>query len=266
LTEIADMLDFSFGNAAQRFPMGGAQNVSKEVRHSRPEGRARKRWGRRVVAVLFVLLAPAPILLILLFRFVPVPFAPQMIIPLVKGEDLHYRWVGREDIAPALERAVIGSEDQNFCTHHGFDWKEIDHALMAQKRGRPLRGASTISQQTARSLFLAPVRSWVRKGVEAYLTVLLEALWPKERILTAYLNLVDWGHGNFGAEAAAQSYFHKSASALSRREAARLAAVLPDPDVWRAARPGPYVADRTDTILSRMGEVTRDGLDWCVKN
>lgn len=222
-------------------------------------------WARRAAAVLFVLFVPAPLVLILLFRFVPVPFAPQMAIPLVNGEGLNYHWVGRDAIAPALERAVIASEDEDFCTHHGFDWKDIDTALKEHKHGRRLRGASTISQQTARSLFLAPARSWVRKGIEAYLTVLLEALWPKERILTAYLNLVDWGHGNFGAEAAAQSYFHESAKALTNRQAARLAVVLPDPDVWQAVRPGPYVAARTDTILARMHEVTRDGLDWCVK-
>lgn len=222
-------------------------------------------WARRATTVLFVIFVLAPLILILVFRFVPVPFAPQMAIPLIKGEGLNYRWIGLGAIAPTLERAVIASEDEDFCSHHGFDWKDIDTAFKEHKHGRRLRGASTISQQTARSLFLVPVRSWVRKGIEAYLTVLLEALWPKERILTAYLNLVDWGHGNFGAEAAAQSYFHESASELTGRQAARLAVVLPDPDVWRAARPGPYVASRTDTILARMGEVTRDGLDWCVK-
>ena len=128
-----------------------------------------------------------------------------------------------------------------------------------------LRGASTISQQTARTIFLVLARSWVRKGVEAYLTVLLEALWPKRRILTAYLNLVDWGHGNFGAEAAAQAYFHKRALALTAYEAARLAAVLPNPDGWSAAHPGPYVASHTDALMFRMAQVARNGLDACVR-
>ena len=105
----------------------------------------------------------------------------------------------------------------------------------------------------------------MRKGLEAYLTVLIEALWPKKRILQAYLNLVDWGHGNFGAEAAARAYFHVSAARLSHVQAARLAAVLPDPGKWSAARPGPYVAARTETLIARAGEVTRDGLDFCVK-
>lgn len=223
-------------------------------------------WLRRLLAVFFAFLVPIPILLILLFRFVPVPFTPQMLIPLFKGEAVHYRWRELDEMAPTLERAVIASEDEDFCSHNGFDWKGIDKALKAHERGRRLRGASTISQQTARSLFLVPARSWIRKGVEAYLTVLLETLWPKKRILTVYLNLVDWGHGNFGAEAASKAYFHKPAASLSRRDAARLAVVLPDPDVWRASRPGPYVAARTDTILARMGEVSRDGLDRCVKN
>jgi monofunctional glycosyltransferase len=222
-------------------------------------------WLRRILIVLFTLFVPIPIVLILLFRFVPIPFTPEMIIPLVKGEGVHNHWVERSGIAPALTRAVIASEDNDFCTHHGFDWKDIHDAIKEHERGRRLRGASTISQETARTIFLFPVRSWVRKGVEAYFTVLLEFLWPKERILTAYLNLVDWGHGNFGAEAASEAYFHKSASQLTSHEAAKLAVVLADPDVWKATHPGPYVASRSETILARMGEVTRDGLDWCVK-
>lgn len=222
-------------------------------------------WLRRTLAILFAFLVPIPILLILLFRFVPLPGTPQMLTWLIVGDPVHYQWVAYENIAPALGRAVIGSEDQNFCSHNGFDWKSIDKALKANKRGRPLRGASTISQQVARTMFLLPTRSWVRKGVEAYLTVLIEALWPKKRILTAYLNLVDWGRGNFGAEAASQAYFHKPAARLTAADAARLATILPDPEKWRADNPGPYVAERTETILSRMAEVTRDNLDACVR-
>jgi monofunctional biosynthetic peptidoglycan transglycosylase len=160
---------------------------------------------------------------------------------------------------------VIASEDQKFCSHHGFDWGSIDKAVHAHERGARLRGASTISQQTARSLFLLPVRSWVRKGLEAWLTVLTEALWPKPRILTVYLNIVDWGHGNFGAEAASQSYFHRGAATLSATQAARLATILPDPDEWRATHPGPYVAQRGTTILRRMAQVHRDGLESCLR-
>lgn len=215
--------------------------------------------------MLFFLLVPAPVLLLLLFRFVPLPGTPQMLWSLAEGKGAHYAWTSR--ITPILGRTVIGSEDQNFCSHHGFDWDQIDKAVAAHERHprQRLRGASTISQQTARTLFLGYRGGWVRKGAEAYLTVLLEALWPKKRILEAYLNLVDWGHGNFGAEAAARAYFHTSAAALTRSQAARLAAVLPDPDKWSAAAPGPYVAGRTGVLLGHASVVVRDGLDFCVK-
>ncbi|HWA30674.1 MAG TPA: monofunctional biosynthetic peptidoglycan transglycosylase [Rhizomicrobium sp.] len=227
---------------------------------------ARTPWMRRVLAVIVFFLVPGPILYLLIFRFLPIPFTPEMAINLVTLNATHYAWVG-ENISPSLARAVIASEDQQFCFHHGFDWKEIDHAIKSHERHpkRKLRGASTISQQTARTLFLVSWRSWVRKGVEAYLTMLTEFFWPKERILEAYLNTVDFGHGNYGAEAASEAYFGVPASALSPLQAARLAVILPDPDVWKASRPGPYVAGRSRTILARMGEVRRDGLDWCVK-
>jgi monofunctional biosynthetic peptidoglycan transglycosylase len=219
----------------------------------------------RLLLLLLVLLVVAPAALLLIFRFLPLPGTPQMLWSLAQGKGAHYAWSG--ELPPFLGKAVIGSEDQNFCSHNGFDWKSIDQAVAAHERhpARRLRGASTISQQTARTLFLVPVRSWIRKGMEAYLTVLLEALWPKKRILEAYLNLVDWGHGNFGAEAAAGAYFHKDAGRLSRIEAARLAAVLPDPDKWSAADPGPYVASRSLLLIQRAGEVTRDNLDFCIK-
>ena len=226
------------------------------------------RWLKRIAWTAFILLVPAPILLLLLFRFVPVPGTPQMVIGLLSGDWVRYSWRENEDISPYLARAVIGAEDQKFCRHHGFDWGSIDQAIKSHDRHpkKRLRGASTLSQQAARSLFLVPWRSWVRKGLEAYLTVLIEALWPKERILTAYLNLVDWGHANFGAEAAARSYFHKSAADLSMRQAARLAAILPDPDDWHAVRPGPYVTWRAGQLVSRMRQVSRDGLDSCIRH
>ena len=228
---------------------------------------ARTPWVRRVLGIVFFFALPAPVLLLLIFRFVPIPGTPEMLLDLVTLNPVNYRWREFDDISPNLVRAVIGSEDQDFCTHHGFDWKEIQQDWRAHQRhpNRRLRGASTISQQTARTLFLLPLRSWVRKGVEAYLTVLLEFFWPKKRILEAYVNTVDFGHGNYGAGAAAASYFHEPASAINPAQAARLAVVLPDPDVWKAVRPGPYVRRRTGTIVARMGEVRRDGLDWCVK-
>ena len=224
-----------------------------------------KNWLGRVLLILFLVLVVAPVALLLLYRFVPPPGTPEMIVSLIKGKGAHYSWSNH--ISPILAQSVIGSEDENFCRHHGFDWKSIDSAMAAHERNpsRRLRGASTISQQTARTLFLVPVRSWARKGMEAYLTILLEAFWPKKRILQAYLNLVDWGHGNFGAEAAAKAYFHTDAAHLTRHQAARLAAVLPDPDKWNPVRPGPYVAERSTTLVGRAFEVTRDDLDFCLK-
>ena len=228
-------------------------------------GIRRSGWLGKWLLTLFVLLVVVPVLLLLIFRFLPLPGTPQMLWSLAQGKGAHYRW--SDNIPPFLGKAVIGSEDQNFCNHSGFDWKSIDQAMAAHDRhpARRLRGASTISQQTARTLFLVPIRSWVRKGAEAYLTVLIEALWPKKRILEAYLNLVDWGHGNFGADAAARAYFGIDASRLTRNQAARLAAILPDPDKWNAAKPGPYVAERSQTLIARAGDVSRDNLDFCVK-
>jgi len=222
-------------------------------------------WLWKLLAGLFILLVPAPIFLLLLFRVLPVPGTPEMLVSLIQGKGAHYSWT--EDISPRLERAVIAAEDQNFCTHHGFDWVNINRAMEDHKRhpSKPMRGASTISQQTARTLFLVPMRSWIRKGLEAYLTVLLESLWPKKRILVAYLNLVDWGDGIFGAEAAASAYFGTDAGSLDGAQAARLAAILPNPHKWKAANPGRYVRRRAGMLQGRSAMVTRDGLNFCVK-
>lgn len=223
-------------------------------------------WLRRIVAAL-VTLAVLPIVFLLLFRFLPVPVTPQIMIAFVSGESVRYEWRDLPGISPYLPKAVIAAEDAKFCRHHGFDWQSIDQAVKAHARHpkKRLRGASTLSQQAARSLFLVPWRSWIRKGLEAYITVLMEGMWPKRRILAAYLNLVDWGHGYFGAEAAAQGYFHRSASGLTPRQASRLAAILPNPDGWRAVHPGPYVARRSGELLGRMRVVDRDRLDACIR-
>jgi len=222
-------------------------------------------WLGTLLLWLFILLLPAPILLLLVFRFVPIPGTPEMLVSLIQGKGANYHW--SNDISPRLERAVIAAEDQNFCTHHGFDWASINKAMQDHDRNpnRPVRGASTISQQAARTVFLVPMRSWIRKGLEAYLTVLVEGLWPKKRILVAYLNLVDWGDGIFGAEAAANAYFGTDAGSLDNAQAARLAAILPNPHKWKAAHPGRYVRNRTGLLQSRSAMVTRDGLNFCVK-
>jgi len=220
---------------------------------------------KRGLALAFFFLVPAPILTLLFFRFVPIPGTPQMLVSLLVGKGAHYEWSG--EISPRLERAVIGAEDQNFCSHDGFDFAAIQKAIDEHKRNpnKPMRGASTISQQTARTLFLGYAGGWMRKGMETYLTVLLEALWPKKRILTAYLNTVDWGDGIFGAQAAAQAYFGTDAATLSSDEAARLAAILPNPHKWKAAHPGHYVARRAASLQGRSAAGARDKLNFCVR-
>lgn len=193
-----------------------------------------------------------PAALVALYRFVPPPVTPLMLIRAAQGEATDHRWVPLSRISPSLARAVIASEDERFCSHHGFDWDALAESWHAYRAGRRLRGASTISQQTAKNLFLWPGRSLVRKVIEAYLTAQLELLWSKSRILETYLNIVEWGHGVYGAEAAARAHFNKSAAALTPREAALLAAVLPNPRRWSADRPTPYVEERAARIERLM--------------
>jgi monofunctional biosynthetic peptidoglycan transglycosylase len=166
-----------------------------------------------------------------------------------------YRWVDYAEISPNLRIAVVASEDQQFPRHSGFDLDAIADALEDSADGAPLRGASTISQQVAKNLFLWPGRSFVRKGIEAYFTVLLETLWPKRRILEVYLNVAEFGPGVFGVGAASARYFGKSPARLDRDEAARLAAVLPAPRQLHADRPSAYVRSRTARIAREMARL-----------
>ena len=169
-----------------------------------------------------------------------------------EGYRTHYQWVSLEHISPHAAIAVIASEDQTFPFNYGFDLHSIRDAVRAAQRGRKLRGASTISQQVARNLFLWPGRSFVRKGIEAYFTVLLEALWPKERILEVYLNIAQFGRGTYGVEAAARRFYHEPAARLSAGQAALLAAVLPDPVHWHVDRPSRFVTWKQQWILAQM--------------
>jgi monofunctional glycosyltransferase len=166
-----------------------------------------------------------------------------------------YRWVSLERISPHAALAVIASEDQLFPFHAGFDLNSIREAVRASERGKRLRGASTISQQVAKNLFLWSGHSFVRKGLEAWFTVLVEAMWPKERILEIYLNVIELGKGVYGVEAASQRYFHKPAARLSSSEAALMAAVLPNPLHYHADSPSPYVLSRRDWILGQMRDL-----------
>jgi monofunctional glycosyltransferase len=168
------------------------------------------------------------------------------------GYHTDFKWVSLEQISPHVAIAVIASEDQLFPFHAGFDFDSIREAVRESERGRRLRGASTISQQVAKNLFLWPGHSFVRKGLEAYFTVLIEGLWPKERILEMYLNVAQLGNGIYGVQAAAERFWHKPARRLSSEEAALLAAVLPNPLRLRADHPSRYVISRRDWILDQM--------------
>ncbi len=168
---------------------------------------------------------------------------------------LRYNWVGWSRISPYAAVAMVAAEDQRFPEHHGFDVESIQKAIDAHERGRRLRGASTITQQVAKNLFLWSGRSFVRKGLEAYFTALIELAWPKRRILEVYLNVAELGDGVFGVEAASRRYFHKPAARLTAEEAALLAAVLPNPTRFHVDRPSAYVAERREWILEQMAQL-----------
>src|SRR5690349_17215992 len=179
---------------------------------------------------------------------------------LMTGQPARYRWVDWEQISPHIKVAVIASEDQKFPEHHGFDLDSINDALEDRERGRRVRGASTLTQQVAKNLFLWPGQSWIRKGLEAYFTVLIETLWPKQRILEVYLNVAEFGRGVFGVGAASETYFHKPAARLSAFDSALLAAVLPNPKRMRAQSPSGYVLSRQQWIMQQMRSLGGTGL------
>ncbi|WP_313697747.1 monofunctional biosynthetic peptidoglycan transglycosylase [Pantoea sp.] len=219
---------------------------------------------RRIVGRVLLVWLGVWLVGILLFSFLPVPFsavmAERQIGAWLRGDFsyiAHSDWVGHDDISPWMGLAVIASEDQKFPTHWGFDVAAIESVL--DNNDSRMRGASTLSQQTAKNLFLWDGRSWVRKGLEAGLTVGIETVWTKRRILTVYLNIAQFGPGIFGVEAASQRYFHKPASRLTAADAALLAAVLPNPIRYRAAAPSGYVRERQQWILRQMRQLGGEG-------
>ncbi|UZH53913.1 monofunctional biosynthetic peptidoglycan transglycosylase [Salinimicrobium tongyeongense] len=194
------------------------------------------------------------IFMVLVYKWVPVPFTPLMAIRYFEHPDekISHDWVPSEEISDNLKLAVIASEDQNFPKHNGFDYEAIQKAMEENKKGKRVRGASTISQQTAKNVFLWQQRSWFRKGLEVYFTFWIELLWSKERILEVYLNSIEMGKGVYGAEAAAQSWFGKSAENLTAYEAAAIAAVLPNPREYRANPASNYIRGRQSWIVRQM--------------
>lgn len=182
----------------------------------------------------------------------------------MSGDVIIHPWRPLEKISPNLVRAVIAAEDSRFCLHDGIDMEAIEKAIEENQKGGKRRGGSTITQQTAKNVFLWQGGGWVRKGFETYFTVIAGRIWGKRRTMELYLNVAEWGNGYFGAEAASQGRFKKSAADLSIEEAALLAAVLPSPNKWRAVNPGPYVRSRAATIRKRMAVVRNERLDNCV--
>jgi monofunctional glycosyltransferase len=216
----------------------------------------KKSW--RIIWRLAMWFLIVSIVSVVFFRWVPVPVTPLMLVRCVEqkvdGKDMKLKkdWVSLDDISPNLQLAVVCSEDQNFIKHNGFDFKAIDKAMEYNETHKKTRGASTISQQTAKNLFLWPGRSWIRKGFEVYFTFLIETFWSKQRIMEVYLNIIEMGDGIYGAETTSQIYFKKNAKNLSRAESAAIAAVLPNPRKFNAGKPSAYVSGRQAWIMRQM--------------
>ena len=221
---------------------------------------------KKIVIGIVVAFFASTILSVAVLRYVPVWCTPLMFIrlgqQLGRGEQVrwHHEWVPIDEIAPALPVAVMASEDARFLEHNGFDFKAIEHAAMRNIKHPEKRkmGASTISQQTAKNVFLWPGRSWLRKGFEVYFTTLIEVMWTKERIMEVYLNSIEMGDGIYGAEAVAQQHFRTTASQLSRQQCALIAVTLPSPLRFNSARPTPYLLKRQKRILHEMSFLEKE--------
>jgi monofunctional biosynthetic peptidoglycan transglycosylase len=217
----------------------------------------------RILLKVFLLFIVASVVSVIIFRFVPVPFTPLMLIrsagQMFSGEEVKMKkdWTSLDEMSPVLPLAVMAAEDQRFEEHFGFDLDAIRKAEKYNEshEGKRMKGASTITQQTAKNLFLWPSRSWIRKGFEVYFTFLIEIFWSKKRIMEVYLNVIETGDGIYGVEAASQTYFHKSSKKLSITEAARIAAILPNPREWSAVRPNGRIARKTQRIVYFMGRM-----------
>lgn len=198
------------------------------------------------------------VFLVLIFKFVPVPFTPLMAIRAIEhkmeGKPMicSHRWVPLEEISPNLQKAVIASEDANFLTHNGFDFKAIQKAMEDNDKGKRLKGGSTISQQTAKNIFLWQGRSYLRKGLEAYFTILIELIWGKERIMEVYLNSIEMGNGVYGAQEASRVWYGKDAKNLNPNEAAGIAAILPNPRKFKATNSSSYINRKKERIVRHM--------------
>lgn len=216
------------------------------------------KWTLRVIGLFFA----ATIFWVLLLKFMNPPITYLMLQrgfewqSAGKGFKIEKDWLDYEDISTNLKKGALAGEDAHFMTHSGFDTDAIRQALEKNKDGKPLRGGSTISQQVAKNVFLWPARSWLRKGLETYFTFLIELFWSKRRILEIYLNVIEMGQGVYGAQAASRYYFHKSGSSLTKKEAALLIAILPNPRKWDARHPSNYVNRRANSIVRYLNHYT----------
>lgn len=212
----------------------------------------------RFLVKLFLYFLGISIGLVILFKFVPVPVTPLMFIrsfeQISSGEKLVWKhdWVSIDEMSIHIQKAVIASEDGKFTSHNGFDVKAIEKAYENNQKGKRIKGGSTITQQTAKNVFLWPGRSYLRKGLEAYFTVLIEIVWGKERIMEVYLNSIEMGNGIYGIEAASQHWFKKSAKNLTKKEAAAIAAILPNPRKFKATNSSRYIERRKNNIHGQM--------------
>ncbi len=221
-----------------------------------------KKFFKFILKLISVLLLFS-IFMVLLYKWLPVPFTPLMAIRYFENpeEEIRHTWVSREDISQHLQLGVIAGEDQNFVKHNGFDFEAIEKAIEDNQKGKRVRGASTISQQTAKNVFVWPGRNWFRKGLEVYFTFLIETFWSKERILEVYLNSIEMGKGIYGAEAAAKHWFNKSAANLSIYEAAAITAILPNPREYKANPASSYINERKNWIVRQMQNYGRFHLE-----
>jgi len=217
----------------------------------------------KIIRNFVLVIVVTSILAVIVFRFVPVYFTPLMIIRSVeavkegKVPKIKKDWVSIDAVSQNMVQAVVASEDNLFMEHHGFDTKAIEKALEHNEKSKRIHGGSTISQQTAKNVFLWPGRSWVRKGLEAYFTVLIEFIWSKERIMEVYLNVIETGDGIYGVQAASKTYFGCNASKLTRSQAALIAVCLPNPRRFNPAKPSGYILRRKNTIVNLMGKLNK---------
>ncbi|HVY86401.1 MAG TPA: monofunctional biosynthetic peptidoglycan transglycosylase [Caulobacterales bacterium] len=270
-----------FGAADPGFEAFGAPEIPMPAPETPPASRLRdaqknldvdlgrikreKRFGliSTVFTILFIAFFVVPVTWVVVYRFVEAPVTLLMLQRAAEGQSIRHHPVPFTQMSPYIVRSVIAAEDARFCSHDGFDVEAIQNAMETNADGGRVRGGSTISQQTAKNLFLWPSRDWLRKGMETYFTALIEFIWPKRRIVEAYLNAAEWGDGIFGIEAASEARFGVHASELTPLQAARLAAVLPSPNRWRVDNPGPYVRRRAAQIVARAQVIRNERLASC---